>query len=131
MGNSKSSILGYSGYADRFTQVDYEPGKEYWPIARLNISKSKRYKKGAEGYYYLLRSKLAGASKDFWIVALQSYTKDTWHRRLRYVYPSTCTQKTLATCFFHAMYLEKDCRYIVREVNGIGNCNDYVTIKLQ
>ena len=29
------------------------------------------------------------------------------------------------------MYLEQDRRYIVREVSGIGRCNDYVTIKLQ
>jgi hypothetical protein len=36
----------------------------------------------------------------------------------------------MATCFFRAMYLEEDRRYIVREISSIGSSNDYVTIKL-
>ncbi|KAI1510415.1 hypothetical protein Ptr86124_010861 [Pyrenophora tritici-repentis] len=95
--------------------VNYEPGKKYQPIACLNIIRSKHYNQGAEGYYYILRSKSAGASKNFWIFALQYYVKDTWHRHLRYLYPGRCTQKTLVTRFFCATYLEKDCRYIVKE----------------
>jgi hypothetical protein len=78
----------------------------------------------------MLRSKSAGASKDFWIVALQSYIKETWHQYLRYVYPGRCTQKTMAICFFRATYLEEERRYIVREISSIGSSNDYVTIKL-
>ena len=74
---------------------------------------------------------MAGANKDFWIVGLQSYIKDTWFRCLRYVYRGVGMQKTLATSFFHAVYLEKDYRYIVKEVSSIRSYSDYVTIKMQ
>ncbi|KZM19291.1 hypothetical protein ST47_g9563 [Ascochyta rabiei] len=129
--DSKFAVIYERLKANEALWADYEPGKEYRPIARLNMSRSKQYSQKAEVYYYLLRLKCAGASNDFWIVALQSYIKKTWHRRLRYVHPGGCMQKTLATCFFHAMYLQKDRRYIVREVSGIGSCKDYVTLKLQ
>ncbi|EDU47797.1 predicted protein [Pyrenophora tritici-repentis Pt-1C-BFP] len=124
--NAGSRRLAFLAY----WRVNYEPGKKYQPIACLNIIRSKHYNQGAEGYYYILRSKSAGASKNFWIFALQYYVKDTWHRHLRYLYPGRCTQKTLVTRFFCATYLEKDCRYIVKEVSSIGSCNDYVTMKL-
>ncbi|CAN9422398.1 unnamed protein product [Alternaria alternata] len=109
--------------------IGYEPGKEYWPVARLNFSKSRQYKQGAEGYYYILRSKFGDLSKDFWVVAHQTCVKRAWHRYLRHPRSGSCTQKTIATSFFHAACLEKDGRYSVREVSGIGNYNNYVTIR--
>ncbi|RII22468.1 hypothetical protein CUC08_Gglean000058 [Alternaria sp. MG1] len=109
--------------------IGYELGKEYWPVARLNFSKSRQYKQGAEGYYYILRSKFGDLSKDFWVVAHQTCVKRAWHRYLRHPRSGSCTQKTIATSFFHAACLEKDGRYSVREVSGIGNYNNYVTIR--
>ena len=112
------------------TQVDYELGKEYQPIARLNISKSKQYREGVEGYYYILRSRYEDISKDFVVVAQHSYVKKTWHRHLRYIHSGGCTQRTVATCFFHAAYRTKDNQYTVKEVSGIKSYNNYVTIRL-
>ncbi|CAN9244735.1 unnamed protein product [Alternaria alternata] len=105
--------------------IDYEPGKEYCPIARLNISESRQYKQGAMGYYYILRYKCGDLGSDFWIVAQQTCVKRVWHRYLRHPRSGSCTQKTIATSFFHAAYLEKDGRYAVREVSGIKDYSNY------
>ncbi|CAN9210682.1 unnamed protein product [Alternaria alternata] len=109
--------------------IGYEPGKEYWPIARLNCSKSRQYKQGAEGYYYILRCKCEDLGSGFWIVAHQTFVKRAWRRYLRYSCSGSCKRQTIATSFFHAAYLEEDGWYTVREVSGIGNYNNYVTIR--
>ncbi|RII06813.1 hypothetical protein CUC08_Gglean008890 [Alternaria sp. MG1] len=109
--------------------IDYELGKEYWPVARLNFSKSRQYKQGAEGYYYILRCKCGDLSRDFWVVAHQTCVKRAWRQYLRHSRSGSCTRQTIATSFFHAAYLEEDGRYAVRAVSGIGNYNNYVTIR--
>ncbi|CAN9280036.1 unnamed protein product [Alternaria alternata] len=109
--------------------IGYEPGKEYWPVARLNFSKSRQHKQGAEGYYHILRCKCGDLSRDFWVVAHQTCVKRAWHRYLRHPRSGSCTRQTIATSFFHAAYLEEDGRYTVREVSGIGNYKNYVTIR--
>jgi hypothetical protein len=81
------------------------------------------------GYYYILRYKCGDLSSDFWIVAHQTCVKRAWRGYLRYPRSGSCTQKTIATGFFHAAYLEKDGRYAVREVSDIRNYNNYVTIR--
>jgi hypothetical protein len=94
------------------------------------VRKSKQYKRGAQGYYYILRSKHGDVDKDFWVVAHETHMKNNWHRHVRYICSGGYTQETMATCFFHAVYSEKEERYAVREVSGIGSCNNYVTIGL-
>jgi hypothetical protein len=68
-------------------------------------------------------------SKDFWVVANQSYAVDALTPYLRYVVRGHCSQR-FKTAFFCASYLEEDDRYIVREVDNIGGFNDYETISL-
>jgi hypothetical protein len=77
-----------------------------------------------------LKCKHGDLSRDFWIVAHQTYLKTTWHQYLRYTRSGDCTQETVAKSFFHAVYLEEEGRYTIKEVGGIGSCNNYVTIKL-
>lgn len=81
------------------------------------------------GYYYILRCKYGDLSRDFWIVAHQTCVKRAWRRYLRYSRSGSCTRQTIATSFFYAAYLEEDGRYAVREVSGIENYNNYVTIR--
>jgi hypothetical protein len=111
------------------SKVDYKPDREYQPIARIRLGRSEEYKYGVDGRYYILSHKHAGTSRDFWIVACQSYMVDLWPRYLHYMVRSRCAQKS-KTAFFYAKLVGEDHRYVVKEVSGLGDHNNYISIGL-
>src|ERR1051326_5496375 len=114
---------------------EYSSHGSYQPIAELRLGPSKKFPRGLNGQYYLLRHKESEDVMNFFIVGKESYKKfsvSKWFEALleRLIWPAGDVDpwnRVVRTIYLRGSYNGSECEIAVGKLDG--DLDDYLSIQ--